>query len=169
VVRGTLKSTIQDLLLLNDGTGRNFTSVQLPSVQPGMGGSAIPIDYDRNGRMDLVVLHGNNQEEGPVQLLAFGPPWPIGPAPTPTPEPSATPGPGTPAPTQTPPAETAAPTAAVATPTSEPTQAGTVGPPTGSARPPAVASPGGAITLGALGLAALLLFGFQARRRGGPV
>jgi hypothetical protein len=182
VVRGTRNVAIQDLLLLNDGTGRSFTSVALPSIQPGLGGSAIAIDYDHNGRDDLVVLHGNNLEEGPVQLLAFGPPWPGEPAPTPAPEPTPTlpprpvptPDPGTPTPEpapetaapETPPADTPLPTPELATPA--PTD-GIAGVPVSNAgsgtRPPALASVGGAITLGALGLAALFLFGFHARRR----
>jgi FG-GAP-like repeat len=68
---------VQDVLLLNDGSGTHWVSVKLPSVQPGPGGGAIPIDYDGNGRQDLVVMHGDSRVVGPIQLLAFGPPWPF--------------------------------------------------------------------------------------------
>jgi hypothetical protein len=177
VVRGARNVTIQDLLLLNDGTGAGYTSVNLPSVQPGVGGSGVVLDYDHNGVDDLVVLHGNSAQDGPVQLLAFGPPWPgetPPPSPSPSPSPSAgptpspvpTPGPGTPAP-ETPATGTPTPDAG-ATPSPEATGIAAV-PPNGSqGRPPAVGTFGGAVTLGILGLAALLLFGFQARRRSFP-
>jgi hypothetical protein len=100
IVRGSYSGgPVQDVLLLNGGAGRGFTSVQLPPAQPGPGGDAFPIDFDRNGRQDILVMHGSNRQEGPIQLLAFGPPWPLGapavatpsPAPTPTPTPMPTP------------------------------------------------------------------------------
>jgi hypothetical protein len=190
VVRGTRSAAIQDLLLLNDGTGASFTSVALPSTQPGLGGSAFAIDYDRNGIEDLVVLHGNSLEEGPVQLLAFGPPWPGEPAPSPTPAappppPIPTPEPASPAPglptPGIPPSGTPAPGASAATPgpqipgasSAAPTPGGAApgpddgipGAPSGSAPRASGVTSGGAITLGALGLVALLLFGVHVRRR----
>ncbi len=97
LVRGQEKGpAVQDVLLLNNGDGTRFTSVRLPSLQPGPGGAAVAIDYDRNGKQDILVMHGNNVREGPVQLLAFGPPWPmtapgVEATPTPTPMRSAQP------------------------------------------------------------------------------
>jgi hypothetical protein len=91
IVRGEYGGgTIQDVLLLNNGSGAGFTSIQLPSAQRGPGGDAFPIDYDRNGRQDILVMHGSNRQEGPIQLLAFGPPWPLGPS-AQSPQPRATP------------------------------------------------------------------------------
>ncbi len=119
VVRGVRGGTTQDLLLLNDGSGRRFTSVALPSAQAGVGGGAVAIDYDRNGKQDLVVMHGNNIEPGPIQLLAFGPPWPMAGLPQPTPEPTPE---VSPEPSATPAATTSAPPAEtpVASPTVRP-------------------------------------------------
>ena len=68
----------------------------------------MPIDYDQNGKMDFAVLNGYSSAVGPLQLIAFGPPWPASyptptPSPTPTDSPTATPSPtSTPAPTVTP-------------------------------------------------------------------
>lgn len=176
VVRGTRNAKIQDLLLLNDGTGSGFTSVALPSAQSGLGGSAIPIDYDRNGRDDLVILHGNQLEEGPVQLLAFGPPWPAGVPPEPSPDPGSSGAPESPpgSPSQGSPA----PLASAASPGSRTPAPSGLNAPTpapseglGSVPSPGSASPsessGVVIALGSLGLAALLLLGFLARRRRG--
>jgi hypothetical protein len=84
VVRGEHDGApLQDLMLLNDSTGTRYTSVALPSAQPGPGVGAITVDYDRNGKDDLLVMHGNGKRQGPIQLLAFGPPWPFGAPPAP--------------------------------------------------------------------------------------
>jgi hypothetical protein len=95
IVRGERSGgSTRDVLLLNNGNGINYRSVKLPSAPPGPGGDAVAIDYDQNGKQDLLVMHGNNVQEGPIQLLAFGPPWPFGVPSAPTPTPTPTPSPG---------------------------------------------------------------------------
>ena len=64
--------TVQDVLLLNNGAGAGFTSVQLPAAQPGPGGDAFPIDYDKNGKQDILVMHGNNVARGPSSCWRSG-------------------------------------------------------------------------------------------------
>jgi len=101
-------SNATDLMLLNSGDGITFTSISIPQTTVGSGDSAVPIDYDQNGKMDFAVLNGYSSAVGPLQLIAFGPPWPASyptptPSPTPTDSPTATPSPtSTPAPTVTP-------------------------------------------------------------------
>lgn len=59
-----------DLLLVNDGTGRSFSSAAIPETTQGSAEDVIAIDYDRNGLTDFVVLNGWKRP-GPVQLIAF--------------------------------------------------------------------------------------------------
>ena len=130
VVNGLGATNMADLMLLNSGNGIAFTSIRIPQTSTGVGDSVVPIDYDRNGKTDFAVLNGYSAAVGPVQLIAFGPPWPASyptptPSPTPTPRPTSTPRP-TPNPTATPsptlgPTPTPAPTA-TPDPTSDPTE-----------------------------------------------
>ena len=63
-----------DLLLLNDGTGKSFTSMATPQTTLGAGDSAYALDYDHNGLTDLLVTNGGcNTCRGPLQLIAFFP------------------------------------------------------------------------------------------------
>ncbi len=94
VTRKLGTSNGKDLMLLNSGDGIAFTSIDIPQTSVGAGDSVVPIDYDRNGKTDFAVLNGSSSAIGPVQLIAFGPPWPASyPTPTPSPSPTATPGP----------------------------------------------------------------------------
>jgi hypothetical protein len=63
-----------DLVYLNDGTGNNFSKMSsIPSTSDGAAESVWPIDYDSNGLTDFLVLNGDGQAQGPVQLIAFSP------------------------------------------------------------------------------------------------
>ena len=61
-----------DMLLLNDANGTELTPFPIPQTAAGSADAVIPIDYDRNGLDDFVVLNGNHKA-GPVQLIAFFP------------------------------------------------------------------------------------------------
>ena len=61
-----------DVMLINNGTGTGFTPMTVPETTVGDGDSAYPIDYDKNGLSDFLVLNGQHHR-GPVQLLAFFP------------------------------------------------------------------------------------------------
>jgi hypothetical protein len=63
-----------DQVYLNDGTGKNFTQhSSIPSTNQGAAESVWPIDYDSNGLTDFLVLNGEEDTAGPVQLIAFFP------------------------------------------------------------------------------------------------
>jgi hypothetical protein len=62
-----------DTLLINDGDGQSFTQMTIPETTSGCGDDVFPIDYDRNGLTDFIVLNGCNDTPGPVQLIAFFP------------------------------------------------------------------------------------------------
>jgi hypothetical protein len=63
-----------DQVYLNDGTGNNFSKMSsIPSTSQGAAESVWPIDHDGNGLTDFLVLNGNGQAQGPVQLIAFFP------------------------------------------------------------------------------------------------
>jgi VCBS repeat protein len=70
-----------DLLLLNDGTGRDWTQLPLPMLPAGelagCGDTAAMVDFDRDGKQDIVVLNGGGNAQpldldGPDQLLTLG-------------------------------------------------------------------------------------------------
>jgi FG-GAP-like repeat len=63
-----------DRVYLNDGTGSSFSLMSsIPSTSEGAAESVWPIDHDGNGLTDFLVLNGNDQAEGHVQLIAFYP------------------------------------------------------------------------------------------------
>jgi hypothetical protein len=63
-----------DQVYLNDGTGNNFSSMSsIPSTSDGAAESVWPIDHDSNGLTDFLVLNGDGEAQGPVQLIAFFP------------------------------------------------------------------------------------------------
>jgi hypothetical protein len=61
----------KDFALRNDGTGKSFSSVDMPRAQNGRGDDVEAIDYDDNGMRDFVVLNGRGDDEGPIQLIRF--------------------------------------------------------------------------------------------------
>jgi hypothetical protein len=63
-----------DHVYLNDGTGNNFSLMSsIPSTSDGAAKSVWPIDHDSNGLTDFLVLNGEREAQGPVQLIAFFP------------------------------------------------------------------------------------------------
>ena len=63
-----------DQVYLNDGSGKSFSLMSsIPSTSQGAAESVWPIDHDRNGLIDFLVLNGNGTAHGPVQLVAFFP------------------------------------------------------------------------------------------------
>jgi len=59
-----------DVVLLNDGTGRRFTPIAVPSTDKGNPEDVIAFDHDGNGLTDFLVLNGWMMA-GPVQLITF--------------------------------------------------------------------------------------------------
>jgi hypothetical protein len=63
-----------DQVYLNNGDGTGFTQMSsIPSTSQGLADFVAPIDYDRNGLTDFLVLNGAEAKAGPVQLIAFFP------------------------------------------------------------------------------------------------
>ena len=58
-----------DLLLLNRGDGRAFTSVTIPQTTTGSADDVVVLDHDHNGTDDFLVLNGAARS-GPIQLIA---------------------------------------------------------------------------------------------------
>ena len=69
VVQGGASSNAPDLLLLNAGDGRTFTSVTIPQTTAGSADDVLALDVDHNGTDDFLVLNGA-ETAGPVQLIA---------------------------------------------------------------------------------------------------
>jgi hypothetical protein len=59
-------------LLLSEGSYHDYTSVELPTV-PGTvrDDEVYPIDYDRDGKSEFLVLHGHSIHAAPIQLIAL--------------------------------------------------------------------------------------------------
>ncbi|UJA21337.1 VCBS repeat-containing protein [Thermoleophilia bacterium SCSIO 60948] len=60
-----------DRLYLNRRGGRRLAPQPIPQTRTGLGESATPLDYDRNGLDDFLVLNGLRESQGPITLLAF--------------------------------------------------------------------------------------------------
>jgi hypothetical protein len=60
-----------DLILLNDGDGRSFTTVAAPSARGGLADDVLVIDHDGNGTTDFLALNGLDTEPGPIQLVTL--------------------------------------------------------------------------------------------------
>jgi VCBS repeat protein len=70
-----------DVLLLNRGDGRHWTQIALPPLPAGelagCGDTATMVDFDRDGKQDIIVLNGGGNDQpldldGPDQLLTLG-------------------------------------------------------------------------------------------------
>jgi hypothetical protein len=68
-MRGNDGANKPDRLLVSKNGGRNYTSVKIPQTSKGSADDVFAFDYDKNGRVDFVVLNGR-KNAGPVQLLA---------------------------------------------------------------------------------------------------
>jgi len=73
VVAGSTNGNKTDLLLVNDGRARSFTSVKIPQARRGSGADVIALDYDLNGLTDFVVLDSRGSSIAPLRLLASFP------------------------------------------------------------------------------------------------
>jgi len=67
---GSFTTNLPDLVLVNDGTGRHWTPMAVPSTGAGTAESVVPLDWDGNGLTDFLVLNGETRG-GPVQLISF--------------------------------------------------------------------------------------------------
>ena len=70
-----------DLLLRNGGDGETWTRLELPPLPAGefagCGDTAAMVDFDRDGKQDIVVLNGGGNDQpldldGPDQVLTLG-------------------------------------------------------------------------------------------------
>jgi hypothetical protein len=61
---------LPDLMLVNGGSGSNFTKEPVPEADEGCGSYAAPIDYDANATTDFIVGNGKGTP-GPIQLISF--------------------------------------------------------------------------------------------------
>ena len=70
-----------DVLLLNGGDGRTWRQLELPALpmgeDAGCGDTAAMVDFDRDGKQDIIVLNGGGNAQpldldGPDQLLTLG-------------------------------------------------------------------------------------------------
>jgi hypothetical protein len=67
-----------DLMLLNDGKGRSFSSIPVPQATAGQGDIVLGMRNRATGYTDFVVANGDHAQ-GPIQLIRFSP----NPAPSP--------------------------------------------------------------------------------------
>lgn len=65
------QGNLPDLMVLNDGDGLSFTRIPLPLAADGCGDTAAPLDYNRDGAIDFIVLNGYDKARGPVQLFTL--------------------------------------------------------------------------------------------------
>jgi hypothetical protein len=72
LVRSNGTRNLEDVMLVNRGAGRRWSSLPIPQAHTGDGDEAVAIDHDGNGFDDFLVLNGNNAR-GPIQLIAFYP------------------------------------------------------------------------------------------------
>lgn len=59
-----------DLMLVNDGSGRGFAAIEIPQPH-GSTEDVIALDYDGNGLTDFLSLNGAGSTAGPVMLIGF--------------------------------------------------------------------------------------------------
>ena len=71
VLQGKSDDGAHDIMLLNDGTGASFRTLDVPEVRGGSEDDVIALDYDSDGRMDFLALNGRNSVKGPVQLITL--------------------------------------------------------------------------------------------------
>jgi hypothetical protein len=63
---------IPDFLLLNQGAYDNYETLVLPTVEGRVRDDDVyPIDFDRDGRFEFLVLHGHSPHMAPMQLITL--------------------------------------------------------------------------------------------------
>lgn len=70
LMRSSPDKNVHDIMLINRGDGRRWSSMIIPQTSAGAGDDALAIDHDGNGLDDFLVLNGHNAR-GPLQLIAF--------------------------------------------------------------------------------------------------
>jgi hypothetical protein len=70
---GDHTTDLPDVLLHNEGNGFRFSTVAIPDAPESCGQAVTPIDYNRDGRTDFIVLNGRDRFPGSVQLIDFSP------------------------------------------------------------------------------------------------
>ena len=74
IAQGSTTVQRPDQLLLNQGDGRTFRRLSVPSTTKGAAESVTAIDHDRNGLTDFLVLNGaRSTHVGPTQLIGLYP------------------------------------------------------------------------------------------------
>jgi hypothetical protein len=71
---GRVNGNRDDVLLLNDGTGRRWTPVKVPSVSGGAPAGVVAFDHNGDQRSDFLVLNGVRAPGGRIQLLVSSTP-----------------------------------------------------------------------------------------------
>jgi len=71
ILRQKNSSSTKDLILFNYGGGRSYRAVSAPSRSGGTADDVYPIDHDKNGLTDFLVLNGRGSGKGPLQLISF--------------------------------------------------------------------------------------------------
>ena len=71
VLQGKSDGGAHDVILLNDGAGTSFSTIDVPEVRGGSEDDVIALDYDNDGRTDFLALNGRNSVRGPVQLITL--------------------------------------------------------------------------------------------------
>jgi hypothetical protein len=63
---------LPDLLLISRGTYGDYKTITLPTVDGVVRDDDVyPIDFDRDGRWEFLVLHGHSRHAAPIQLIAL--------------------------------------------------------------------------------------------------
>jgi hypothetical protein len=67
---------VPDVVFLNNGSGTDFAATSVTIPNPPTKGDAedvLPIDFNRDGYTDFLVLNGNSTKPGSIQLIEFTP------------------------------------------------------------------------------------------------
>jgi hypothetical protein len=67
------KYNLPDVFLVNDGTGRTFTTASIPQTKVGSGFSVASIQADADPAPEFLVTNGRGTFKGPIQLVDFLP------------------------------------------------------------------------------------------------
>ncbi len=64
---------LRDILLVNQGTGRDFARAVIPQTSLGSGQSVAAIEADGDAPIEFLVTNGRGQYKGPIQLIDISP------------------------------------------------------------------------------------------------